>query len=128
MPDWTQEQQDQINDAYWLDQETICPVCGANVQVAQSGELGFPKHIFANCVGCTATATMKAAPERNEKFNEEQLREFVGLYHRSRASTCPHDGTVLDVEEMPPIGAPNQYIITCPRCGVSGQITWGSEV
>ena len=124
MPDWTQEQQDQINDAYWLDQETIGPICGANVRVSESGVMGFPKHIFANCAGCGARATIKAAQERKEKFDEEQLKEFVGLSHRSRASTCPHDGTVLDIEEMRPIGAPNHYIITCPRCGISGQITW----
>ncbi len=128
MPDWTQEQEDQINDAYWLDQETICPICGANIQVADSQVIGFPKHIYANCVGCGARATIKAAPERNENFGEEQLREFVSLFHRGRTSACPHDGTVLGVEVLRPIGAPNHYIITCPRCGISGQITWDPEV
>lgn len=126
MAEWTQEQKDRINDDYWLDRETMCPLCGADVRVIESKQVGYPKSLFSNCVGCGARATIRSATEQGERFSEKQLREFVGLYQRGSDSVCLHDGTRLKVREVRTVGA-CRYMVTCPRCGAAGQLEWKPE-
>lgn len=126
-PTWTDGQIATINDRFWLKQEIPCPLCGAEVRIILSETRGFPKHMRATCPGCGAKASFRSAPARSAALDEETTRKIVSLHLRRAASSCPQDGTPMQVTHHAALGGPGSYSVLCPRCGAYGQVPWSPE-
>jgi endogenous inhibitor of DNA gyrase (YacG/DUF329 family) len=118
---WSDEDVNQLNENHWHEKPTICPACGATVDVKDTGELRPVPLMMASCPGCHQSAQFPAAASQGANYGETEAARLLNLHLVGSQALCPHDGATLVVEDIGGLGS-WCYLLRCPRCGASAEV------